>query len=91
VEAGPRPAPRHFRTFAPLVLVSSFVIWMSLLALAFGLMVYSARAHFHPALRSFGDSVYIAGSALATVGLSPHYPFGPGRWIILGRAFAGLP
>ena len=30
--------------FAPLVLVSSFVIWMALLALAFGLMAYAARA-----------------------------------------------
>src|SRR5205085_6228882 len=75
---------------APLVLVSSFVIWMSLLALAFGLMVYAARAHFHPALRTFGDSVYLAGSALATVGLSPHLPIGPGRWIILGAGFCGL-
>jgi hypothetical protein len=77
-------------SFAPLVLVSSFVIWMSLLALAFGLMVYAARAHFHPPLRSFGDSIYIAGSALATVGLSPHFPQGAGRWIILGAGFCGL-
>ena len=33
-------------SFAPLVLVSSFIVWMSLLALAFGLMSYAARAHF---------------------------------------------
>jgi len=77
-------------TFAPLVLVSSFVIWMSLLALAFGLMVFAARGHFHPPIRTFGDSVYLAGSALATVGLSPHLPVGTGRWIILAAGFCGL-
>lgn len=76
--------------FAPLVLVSSFIIWMSLLALAFGAMVFAARTHFHPAVRTFGDSVYVAGSALATVGLSPHFPLGAGRWIILGAGFCGL-
>jgi hypothetical protein len=77
-------------SFAPVVLVSSFVIWMSLLALAFGLMSYGARTHFNPPLRSFGDAVYEAGSALLTVGLSPHYPGGAGRWIILAGGFCGL-
>ena len=77
-------------TFAPLVLVSSFVIWMTLLALAFGLMVFAARHAFQPPLRTFGNSVYIAGSALATVGLSPHFPHGPARWIVLGAGFCGL-
>jgi hypothetical protein len=77
-------------TFAPLVLVSSFVIWMSLLALAFGLMAYAARSHFSPPIQSFGDAVYEAGSALLTVGLSPHYPRGGGRWITLASGFCGL-
>ena len=77
-------------TFAPLVLVSSFIIWMSFLAIAFGLMAYGVRAHFNPPLESFGDSVYEAGGALLTVGLSSHYPGGPGRWIILAGGFCGL-
>jgi hypothetical protein len=34
--------------------------------------------------------VYEAGSALLTVGLSPHYPEGLGRWIILAAGFCGL-
>jgi hypothetical protein len=76
--------------FAPLVLVSSFIIWMSLLALAFGLMAYAARSHFNPPIGNFGDSVYQAGSALVTVGLSAHFPYGAGRWIILGAGFCGL-
>jgi hypothetical protein len=77
-------------SFAPLVLVSSFVIWMGLLALAFGLMIYAARAHFQPPVTGFGDAVYEAGSALVTVGLSPHFPAGGGRWIVLGAGFCGL-
>jgi hypothetical protein len=77
-------------SFAPLVLVSSFFIWMSLLALAFGLMAYAARSAFRPPMTNFGDSVYQAGSALVTVGLSPHYPYGAGRWIVLAAGFCGL-
>lgn len=77
-------------TFAPLVLVSCFILWMGLLAIAFGLMAYAARAHFEPHLRGFGDAVYLAGSSLVTVGLSQVSPVGNGRWIVLGAGFCGL-
>jgi len=77
-------------TFAPLVLVSSFLIWMTLLAVAFGLMSYGFRAEFRPPVQTFGDAVYEAGGALLTVGLSPHYPGGAGRWITLAAGFCGL-
>lgn len=76
--------------FAPLVLVSSFVIWMALLALAFGLTAFGARSHFTPPITSFADAIYEAGGALLTIGLSPHYPGGSGRWIILASGFCGL-
>jgi hypothetical protein len=77
-------------SFAPLVLVSSFVIWMSLLALAFGLMTYAMRTDFAPRVNGFGDSVYQAGTALLTVGLSTHFPSGAARWITLAAGFCGL-
>lgn len=76
--------------FAPVILVSSFIIWMSFLALGFGLMAYAARDHFQPPLKSFGDAVYLVGSALVTVGLGESNPFGTGRWIILAAGFCGL-
>src|SRR5204862_7182680 len=41
-------------------------------------------------ISGFGDSVYQAGSALVTVGLSAHFPYGAGRWIILAAGFCGL-
>ena len=76
--------------FAPTMLVSCFIIWMALLAIAFGLMAYAMRAHFEPHLRGFGDAVYLAGSSLVTVGLSQINPAGLGRWVILGAGFCGL-
>src|SRR5439155_24896305 len=76
--------------FAPFVLVSSFVIWMALLAIAFGLMAFSQRANFEPNLRSFAEAVYLSGSSLVTVGLSRDFPQGFGRWVILGAGFCGL-
>jgi len=77
-------------TFAPFVLVSCFIIWMALLALAFGLMSYAFRADFNPPLRSFFDAVYVVGSSLVTVGLSAATPAGTARWIVLGAGFCGL-
>ena len=44
-------------TFAPFVLVSSFILWMAILAIAFGLMAYAVRSDFQPALKGFGEAV----------------------------------
>lgn len=78
------------RTFAPLALVLSFVIWMSLLGIGFGLMAYAASGEFQPPLHGFGEAVYVAGSSLVTVGLSQVNPIGAGRWIVLAAGFCGL-
>ena len=77
-------------TFGPLVLVMSFVIWMGLLTLGFGLMAYAFRDDFEVRLHSFGDALYLVGSALATVGLSASHPHGHARWVILAAGFCGL-
>jgi hypothetical protein len=76
--------------FGPLILVSSFVIWMGFLALAFGLMAYAMRNDFEPPLKGFGEAVYVVGSSLVTVGLSHVNPAGAGRWIVLAAGFCGL-
>ncbi len=76
--------------FAPFVLVSCFVIWMALLAIAFGLMTYAFRSDFQPPLKAFGDAVYLVGSSLVTVGLSQANPAGFGRWVVLAAGFCGL-
>jgi hypothetical protein len=76
--------------FAPLVLVLCFIIWMTLLALGFGMMSYAARGDFEPPLRSLADGIYIVGSSLVTVGLAASNPAGFARWIVLGAGFCGL-
>lgn len=76
--------------FAPFILVSSFFVWMALLALAFGLMAFAVRADFQPHLTSIAEGIYLAGSSLVTVGLSQVNPVGVGRWVILGAGFCGL-
>jgi hypothetical protein len=76
--------------FAPLVLVLSFTIWITLLALAFGLMAYSLRSHFQPPLRTLGDAVYMVGSSIVTIGVSEEDAIGGGRLIVLAAGFCGL-
>lgn len=77
-------------TFAPLILVASFVIWMSLLAFGFGLMAYALRFHFRPPLRSIPDAIYMVGSSIVTIGVSEEDALGFGRWIVLAAGFCGL-
>jgi hypothetical protein len=76
--------------FAPLVLVLSFTIWITLLALAFGLMAYSLRFHFQPPLRTLGDAIYMVGSSIVTIGVSEEDAIGAGRLIVLAAGFCGL-
>lgn len=77
-------------TFAPLVLVLSFIIWISLLAVGFGLMAYAARTHFVPTLKSVPDAIYMVGSSIVTIGVSEENALGFGRWIVLAAGFCGL-
>jgi hypothetical protein len=76
--------------FAPLVLVLCFIVWMTFLALGFGLMAYASRSHFQPALRSLPDAIYMVGSSIVTIGVSEEDALGFGRWIVLAAGFCGL-
>lgn len=77
--------------FAPVILVGSFVIWIALLAVAFGAMAYAARAHFQPRIESLAEGIYLAGSSMMTVGPGKaDTALGIGRWIVLGAGFCGL-
>ncbi len=77
-------------TFAPMVLVASFVLWVSFLAIGFGLMIYAMRAAFDPRPADFAQAVYMAGSSVLTLGLNGEQATGLGRWIVLGAGFCGL-
>jgi hypothetical protein len=77
-------------SFAPLILVLSFTVWMTLLALAFGMIAHALSSSFDPPLTGFWQAVYLVGSGLVTVGLSQTEAVGAGRWVVLGSGFCGL-
>lgn len=77
-------------SFAPFALVASFVCWMLLLTLGFGAMAYGLAGSFKPALPSFPQALYVAGSGIVTVGLSETDAMGAARWVIMGAGFCGL-
>lgn len=78
-------------SFAPVVLFGSFVIWLALLGLAFGLMAYAARSSFRPRLESLPEAIFTVGSAMTTVGPGKaETALGVARWIIIGASFCGL-
>jgi hypothetical protein len=77
-------------TFAPLVLVLSFIIWVSLLTLGFALAAYAMRNHFSPPLKSIPDAIYMVGTSIVTVGRNDERVLGAARWIILAAGFCGL-
>jgi hypothetical protein len=77
--------------FAPVVLFGTFILWLALLAVAFGLMAYAARDHFRPQLGSLAEGIYFAGSSMVTIGPgNADAARGIARWIIVGAGFCGL-
>lgn len=77
-------------TFAPLILVTSFVVWMLLLAIAFALMAEALRGSFQPPLSDFAQALYVVGANLVTVGQSEAEPIGAARWLMFAAGFCGL-
>jgi hypothetical protein len=76
-------------SFAPSVLMGSFVTWMLLLLLGFGLIAHALGDWFSPPA-DFPQALFIMGSALCTVGLSGIEVHGPARWVIIAAGFSGL-
>jgi hypothetical protein len=91
------PLWRHFRprrgistTFAPLLLVGSFVIWSALMVLGFGLMAHAMGSSFRPPIRTLASGMYLAGSSIITLGPTETAAIGAGRWLVIASGFCGL-
>jgi hypothetical protein len=69
-------------SFAPSVLMGSFVVWMLQLLFGFGLVAHALGGWFSP-LADFEQALFIVGSALCTVGLSGIEARGPARWVLV--------
>jgi hypothetical protein len=76
--------------FAPALMVAGFVVWVVLLVLAFALMVHALRDWFSPELTGFGRALYIAASAVATIGTGASEASGPATIVVAVGGFCGL-
>jgi hypothetical protein len=76
-------------SFAPAILMGSFLIWMGLLLLGFGLIAHALGDWFSPPA-DFEQALFIVGSALCTVGLSGIEAHGPARWVLVAAGLSGL-
>ncbi|MBC5768597.1 ion channel [Ramlibacter albus] len=76
--------------FAPFMLLVTFIVWLLLLVLAFGLLAHAAGDSFDPPLQDFGDALYVAGGSMTTLGFSPTEASGAGSVIAVAAGFCGL-
>ncbi|WP_369725658.1 hypothetical protein AB8Z38_13630 [Bradyrhizobium sp. LLZ17] len=76
-------------SFAPSILMGSFLIWMGLLLLGYGLIAHALGDWFSPSA-DFQEALFIVGSALCTVGLSGIEAHGPARWALICAGLSGL-
>jgi hypothetical protein len=74
--------------FAPLMLIGLFGLWVSLLIVAFGLILWGLRPEITPAHASFGGAVYFAATSLLTIGFGD--VVARGGWARLISVLAGL-
>lgn len=90
INANRRRSRRLPRSFASFLLVVASLTWIILLLVAFGLMAHALRQFYSPAIESLSDALYVAGSALLTIGLSETNALGPARWVTLMAALSGF-
>jgi len=78
------------RNFAPFALFVSFLIWVALLAIGFGIMIFAVGASFDPPVTSPWEGLYVAMSSMGTLGVGTSVIRGAARWVVTGAAFCGL-
>ncbi len=87
----PHPLRQTVRaSFAPLMLVLTFVAWTGLLMFGFGLLFWADRANFSVGFASLGDAVYSAGSAFSTLGVNGTVTGNYTRIVVLVCSISGL-
>lgn len=80
-----------FATFAPLALVLMLGVWVVVLVLGYGAILWALRAQITPFPHSYWDTVYFAGSSLLTIGFGDIVArHGLARFIALCAGVSGL-
>ena len=90
-QADPRRREGILGVFAPALVVLLLIVWVVVLLVGFGLLFLVLRDQIQPAPASLGEAIYVAGTALFTIGFGDYVPTGPGaRVIALIAAGTGL-
>lgn len=78
-------------TFAPLAFVVIFVLWLSSIIFAYGLIIHGLGAEFHPAVNDLPTAIYLSGTSLLTVGFGDIVAVSHlGRAVLLLGAATGI-
>ena len=89
--SNPRRREGMLGVFAPALVVLLLVVWVVVLLLGFGLLIYALRDELRPQPANLGEAMYAAGTALLTIGFGDFVPTGTGaRLISLVAAGTGL-
>ena len=87
----PESRENFFATFAPLALVIMLGVWVAVLILGYGAILWTLRAQITPFPHSYWDTVYFAGSSLLTIGFGDIVArHGVARFISLCAGVSGL-
>jgi hypothetical protein len=86
----PRSSTHFSFYFGPVLFLLSFLAWIGLLLLGFGLMLHANPDLFEPRLDDLSQAIYLAGSSFVTLGVSEVDAYGWGRWLILAAGLAGF-
>ena len=78
------------RGLAPFIFIMTFVLWMALLVVGFGLIAHGLRDSYKPAIRTLPEAFFTAGSSIVTIGESGREAQGWARWGVLVSGFSGL-
>lgn len=81
---------RLSNAYAPATFMLTFVAWLLLLLLGFGMTMQAVGHQFQPRIASLGDAMWIAGSSLLTLGVSEYDATGVARPLILAAGLSGF-
>jgi hypothetical protein len=77
--------------YAPAFVFVLLAVWIVVLVLGYGLITWALRDELRPTPQSFGEAIYVAGTAFSTLGFGDVVPIGgPARAMLLVAAASGL-
>jgi hypothetical protein len=77
--------------FAPGAAILLLVVWLVVLVVGYGLVLYAVRAEVVPTPQTLGDAIYFAGTSVLTLGYGDIVSSGPiARLVVLTSAASGL-